>query len=369
MVTMRSESAINADSTLSSVVFPAPVPPETTIFNRAATQACSRSRIPSVRDRFRTRSRSVSASRPNRRIERSGPSTATGGMTALTREPSGKRASTMGEDSSIRRPTRETTFSMMRSKWALSLNSTGVRKRRPLRSTYTRYGVLTRMSETVGSCKSGSSGPSPKTSSSTSSIIPSRSPKLRGVCSSSTRRLTAARISERICSSGRIDSASRFTLLSSLRCRANLRSWYSGGYVFRLNSRETQPSFLDAVGMISRDDVPEAIQISLSKKGKRALLGLLRLDTCNPCRKAREMPVQHAVGIQEPAGGISFVQRLVVIWDHGVDRMPDNRFQFVRTDVRTLRHPVQHQVNLVLSKSLAAQTFDHLLGVAQRRHL
>jgi hypothetical protein len=33
---------------------------------------------------------------------------ASGGMMALTREPSGSRASTIGEDSSIRRPTRET---------------------------------------------------------------------------------------------------------------------------------------------------------------------------------------------------------------------------------------------------------------------
>ena len=50
---------------------------------------------------------------PKRRMERIGPSMASGGMMALTREPSGRRASTMGEDSSTRRPTLDTIFSIM----------------------------------------------------------------------------------------------------------------------------------------------------------------------------------------------------------------------------------------------------------------
>ena len=41
----------------------------------------------------------------NRRIESAGPSSASGGMMALTREPSASRASTIGLDSSMRRPT------------------------------------------------------------------------------------------------------------------------------------------------------------------------------------------------------------------------------------------------------------------------
>ncbi len=45
-----------------------------------------------------------------------GPSTASGGMIALTREPSLSRASTIGLDSSTRRPTWETILSMMRSR-------------------------------------------------------------------------------------------------------------------------------------------------------------------------------------------------------------------------------------------------------------
>nr|KEO70605.1 hypothetical protein DA06_29045 [Georgenia sp. SUBG003] len=39
------------DNTLSSVVFPVPVPPETMILRRASTQACSSSAISGVRCR------------------------------------------------------------------------------------------------------------------------------------------------------------------------------------------------------------------------------------------------------------------------------------------------------------------------------
>ena len=51
-----------------------------------------------------------------------GPSSASGGMMALTREPSGRRASTIGDDSSTRRPTRETMRSMICSRWRSSRN-------------------------------------------------------------------------------------------------------------------------------------------------------------------------------------------------------------------------------------------------------
>src|ERR1035438_9492717 len=64
--------------------------------------------------------------RPKRRMLRQGPSSARGGMMAFTREPSWRRASTMGWASSMRRPTWETIFSMMWSRWASSLKRTGV---------------------------------------------------------------------------------------------------------------------------------------------------------------------------------------------------------------------------------------------------
>ena len=66
-----------------------------------------------------------SRSAGKRRIESSGPSTASGGMIALTREPSGRRASTIGELSSMRRPTPLTMRSMTRSRCLSSWNVVG----------------------------------------------------------------------------------------------------------------------------------------------------------------------------------------------------------------------------------------------------
>ena len=63
-----------------------------------------------------TRSSIVSGTCAKRRIDIIGPSSATGGITALTREPSGRRASTIGLDSSMRRPTSDTILSMIRSR-------------------------------------------------------------------------------------------------------------------------------------------------------------------------------------------------------------------------------------------------------------
>ena len=54
-------------------------------------------------------------------------------MTAFTREPSGKRASTIGQDSSIRRPTAAAIRSMMFIRWASLSKRTGVTSSLPLR--------------------------------------------------------------------------------------------------------------------------------------------------------------------------------------------------------------------------------------------
>ena len=116
-----------AGERVEQVVLPEPVPPQIRMFSRAFTQAFSSSSMPSVSDSCATRSSALqriaaeTADREQRPVDRHG------GMAALTREPSGRRASTIGDDSSTRRPTRETTFSMMRSRCASSLNSTGVR--------------------------------------------------------------------------------------------------------------------------------------------------------------------------------------------------------------------------------------------------
>ena len=56
-------------------------------------------------------------------------------MMAFTREPSGRRASTIGELSSMRRPTRDTMRSMICSRCASSRKMTDVVSSLPTRST------------------------------------------------------------------------------------------------------------------------------------------------------------------------------------------------------------------------------------------
>ena len=68
----------------------------------------------------------------NLRIVSSGPESESGGMIAFTREPSGNRASTSGEDSSIRRPTWPTIFVMMRRRCESSVNASVVCDKQPV---------------------------------------------------------------------------------------------------------------------------------------------------------------------------------------------------------------------------------------------
>ncbi len=62
----------------------------------------------------------------NLRIVTSGPLSESGGMIALTRLPSGRRASTIGDDSSMRRPTCATILLMIRRRCDSSLKRTVV---------------------------------------------------------------------------------------------------------------------------------------------------------------------------------------------------------------------------------------------------
>ena len=113
IVRMRSSSGRNDDSTFSVVVFPAPVPPETRMFRRPRTQASRSSTVCLVRVPNEIRSSAPYGSAENFRMVRQAPSIASGGMTAFTREPSGRRASTYGDVSSTRRPTLATILSMI----------------------------------------------------------------------------------------------------------------------------------------------------------------------------------------------------------------------------------------------------------------
>ena len=95
MVTMRSSLGMNDESTLSRVVLPEPVPPETKMLRRASTHARRKSTISGVDVPKRIRSSMVSGVAANLRMVSTGPTSDSGGMMALTREPSagGRRPS------------------------------------------------------------------------------------------------------------------------------------------------------------------------------------------------------------------------------------------------------------------------------------
>ena len=116
IVTTRSWLPIDADSALSMVVLPEPVPPETITLRRLATTAFSIVAQSTVIEPYSTSLSMLVRLGGNLRMERHGPSMASGGMIALMRLPSGRRASTIGELSSTRRPTFETILPMMRSR-------------------------------------------------------------------------------------------------------------------------------------------------------------------------------------------------------------------------------------------------------------
>ena len=137
--------------------------------------------------------RTVRGTAANFRMVSDGPSTASGGMIALTRDPSCSRASTRGEDSSIRRPIRATMRSMTVRRCASELNVRAGQVQAALRAPH-RCGPapLTMISETSGSSRSRWRGPRPRTSSTISRIRRRLSSGVRGTCSSSMKAPTAS---------------------------------------------------------------------------------------------------------------------------------------------------------------------------------
>jgi hypothetical protein len=111
-VASRDLAGTAAESALSSVVLPAPVPPEITTLSFARTSARNRVTVSASTD-FISHSWSSVNSRGKRRIVSVGPFSASGGMITLTRSPVGRRASTIGLDSSTRRLTWETMRSIV----------------------------------------------------------------------------------------------------------------------------------------------------------------------------------------------------------------------------------------------------------------
>ena len=114
MVTIRSSLGMNDDRTFRKVVLPEPVPPDTKTFRRASMHERRNSNISGVEVPKLIRFWTVYGVLENFRIVMTGPISDSGAMIAFTREPSGRRASTRGLVSSMRRPSGVMIRSMMR---------------------------------------------------------------------------------------------------------------------------------------------------------------------------------------------------------------------------------------------------------------
>ena len=150
IVTTRSLGVKKSQSELSSVVLPAEAAPLINKLRRSKTSCCKIS--PTWRS---AKSFSVMRSTLKRRMETHEPSTAIGGITAHSRDPSVNRASTTGEVISMRRPRGKSVRSINDRVSASLIVST--RSSLPLRSTQTSQPPLTMTSRTVSSLKNSSS--------------------------------------------------------------------------------------------------------------------------------------------------------------------------------------------------------------------
>ena len=135
MVMSRSPSGISLDNAFMNVVLPAPVPPLMRMLSRAFTPMLNSSAIAGESTWCSAMSARLVPRITKRRIEIAAPSSASGGMMMLTREPSGRRASTIGLDSSIRRPIQPAIRCAMCSRCCASRKRTSTGSSRPRRST------------------------------------------------------------------------------------------------------------------------------------------------------------------------------------------------------------------------------------------
>ena len=163
MVMTRSSWEIWQERAFKSVVLPLPVPPETAMERRDPTAQMRNCSTVSSNEPLAFSSASVMTRRVKARMVSSGPLRESGGSTALTRWPWGKRALAMGDDSSTRRPKGPKMRSMSARTCSSLSKLTLARERRPSRSMYTLSVPLTMISVTVSSAIRSSSGPSPNT--------------------------------------------------------------------------------------------------------------------------------------------------------------------------------------------------------------
>ena len=157
-VTMRSLASMHAASAPSSDVLPLDVPPLITIERRERTQRSSNSASASESEPSSTSSPSVNGRGANRRSVSSGPSGASGGSTTFSREPSARRASTIGWASSSRRPARAARRTQASRSALASSKRNAARCSRPRRSIQISAGPFAITSVMLGSLSSAASG-------------------------------------------------------------------------------------------------------------------------------------------------------------------------------------------------------------------
>ena len=143
----------------SRVVLPDPVPPEIRMLQRDRLMIRSTSAPSAEMPPEATNSAIVRFCLRNLRIVSDAPSIASGGTTTLTREPSGSRASQIGDDSSTRRPAWLAILWQTLSNCPWSRNDRLVRMTLPSTSTKIGLSPLTMMSAMSSRASSGSSGP------------------------------------------------------------------------------------------------------------------------------------------------------------------------------------------------------------------
>ena len=177
----RSSWGIRRDSALSSVVLPPPVPPETAMFLRARTAQLSSCAISGERASISTSSASVNDCARNLRMVSVVPLIERGGMTTLTRWPSGKRAFTMWAllvDAPAERGDDSVDDEAQLLFGVVAFVTAAIMM--PSRSKKTERGPLTMISVTESSLSIFSMGPRPSTMSSVCSMRAKRSISLIG---------------------------------------------------------------------------------------------------------------------------------------------------------------------------------------------
>ena len=162
--TTRSPAADSPSSAPRRVVFPTPVPPDTTKATRRSTSRRSNPPHPGGNMPPASRSARLIEDRAGTRSVRCGPSPTSGGRIACNRTPDGSTPSTYGEVSSSRRPARPARRTASRRTASGPPTSTSARTIPSPASTHTEPSPFTATSVTPGRSRSGSSGPAPSRS-------------------------------------------------------------------------------------------------------------------------------------------------------------------------------------------------------------